>query len=211
MPRTPRADLTGRRFGRWTVESAAPDRVGKSGYHQIMWHCVCDCGTRKVVSGKSLLAGDTQSCGCLMRELVGERARRHGGFGSRLYAVWNSMRQRCNNPHHVSYHNYGGRGIEICKEWDDYEVFREWAVNAGYDEDAKRGVLTLDRIDVNLGYSPDNCRFVDMREQADNRRDSILVEYDGKPTPLSVVADKTGTKYCTLWKRYKRNPNSILQ
>ena len=197
-------DLTGRRFGRWLVVSRAPDNVTACGYHHIMWNCICDCGTEKIVRGKSLRYGISKSCGCLQKEELADRASKHHGFGTRLYAVWNSMRQRCNNPKHHAYQNYGGRGIKICDEWNDYAAFREWAYANGYRDDAERGELTLDRIDVDNGYSPSNCRFVDMKTQAENRRDSIIVTHNGESHPLTVWAEITGQDYTTLWQRYKR-------
>lgn len=198
-----RADLTGKRFEHWFVESKAPDKVLASGYHEIMWNCVCDCGNRKVVRGKSLRGGISTSCGCAQRKGVGDRARRHGGFGTRLYAVWDSMRRRCNNPNCKAYHNYGARGISICDEWDDFAAFRDWAILSGYDESAERGSFTLDRIDVNKGYSPDNCRWCDMRVQANNRRSSISLTYNGETHSLTEWADIIGVDYTTLWKRYR--------
>lgn len=208
-----REDLTGRRFGRLVVEGPAPDKVLKSGYHEPMWICVCDCGKRKVIRGKSLRGGITSSCGCWQRESVGNRARTHGGFGTRLYAVWDSMRQRCLNPAHHAYENYGGRGIRICPEWDDFAVFRTWALAAGYDEYAERGTLTLDRIDVEQGYSPDNCRWSNMREQANNRRMSIRLDYLGESRTLTEWAALIGLDYTTLWKRYNagKSPEEILK
>lgn len=196
-------DLAGKKFGRWLVIGRADDHVTEKGYHHIMWNCICECGTQRVVRGKSLTGGISKSCGCLQKELLSARVGKHHGFGTRLYNIWNSMRQRCNNKNHASYYNYGGRGITICDEWDDFNVFREWALNAGYKEDAPRGQYTLDRIDVNAGYSPDNCRFVNMKEQTDNRRQTIVVEHEGESHPLSVWADLLGEKYCTIWRRYK--------
>lgn len=205
-------DLTGKRFGRWVVEGRAPDHVTEKGYRHIMWDCLCDCGNHKVVRGKSLKYGISTSCGCYCKEVVSKSSTRHGGFGSRLYNVWNSMRQRCNNPHCRSYKNYGGRGIGICREWDDFLVFKEWALNNGYDEDAKRGECTLDRIDVDKGYAPENCRWVSMRAQGNNKRDSIWITYNGENRPLTEWADIVGLDYTTLWKRYKNglNPEQIL-
>lgn len=200
-------DLTGMRFGRWTVESRAEDHIAPSGYKTAMWNCICDCGIRKVVRGKSLRNGISKSCGCLQKELLSDRAGKHRGFGTRLYTIWNSMRQRCNNPHHKSYKNYGGRGIKICDEWDDFATFRKWAIKSGYDETADRGVYTLDRIDVNSGYFPKNCRFINMRAQTNNRRETIFIEHDGTRLPLSEWAEVLGVKYCTLWKRYKQGKN----
>lgn len=202
-------DLTGQKFGRWLVIERAPDKITQRGYHHIMWRCVCECGTEKAVRGKTLTSGESQSCGCLQKELLSQRASKHNGFGTRLYAIWNSMRQRCNNPNHHAYHNYGGRGIQICSEWDDYSVFRDWALSSGYDENASRGEFTLDRIDVDRGYSPDNCRWAGMREQADNRRDSIIVTYNGDTHPLTVWAELLGINYQTLWKQYKQG-KSVL-
>lgn len=202
-------NLTGNRFGRWTAIDAAEDQITAKGYHNKMWKCMCDCGNIKNVRGKTLTSGVSKSCGCLQKELLSERASKHHGFGTRLYAIWNSMRQRCNNPNHNAFNNYGGRGIKVCPEWDDYNVFREWALSAGYDEEAARGEYTLDRVNVNEGYNPKNCRWANMREQADNRRDTIIVQHDGKQYPLSVWAEILGVKYCTLWKQYKQG-KSIL-
>ena len=181
----------------------AEDKILSSGYHERMWNCVCDCGTERVVRGKSLRGGISKSCGCYRDELAGNRNRKHGGFGTRLYAVWNSMRQRCLNPKHPAYHNYGARGILICKEWDDFDAFRKWAYQSGYQDDAERGEFTLDRIDVNAGYSPENCRWADMREQAHNRRDSIVIQYDGSEKSLKDLANEFGIDYTTAWRRYK--------
>lgn len=197
-----RKNLIGSRFGRLTVIDYADDIVSTSGYHTVMWKCICECGNIVTVRGKCLASGDTKSCGCLQREGVSERASKHGGFGTRLYAVWNSMRQRCNNPYNHAYQNYGGRGIRICKEWDDFASFRSWAMSAGYHEDAPRGRYTLDRIDVDGEYSPSNCRWIDMHGQANNRRMSIWLECDGVSKPLTEWADEVGLDYTTLWKRY---------
>lgn len=181
----------------------APDKVLQSGYHEKMWNCICDCGTLKTVRWKSLRGGISKSCGCFQKEELSKRVSKHGGFGTRLYAVWNSMRQRCNNPKHYAYRNYGGRGITICKEWENYSAFREWAISSGYSEDAERGEFTLDRIDVNGSYSPANCRWADMRMQANNRRGSILITYRGVTKPLTEWASDIGIEYATAWKRCK--------
>lgn len=139
--------------------------------------------------------------------------RKHGGFGTRLYNIWDSMRQRCNNPNDTAYHNYGGRGIRICEEWDDFSVFREWAYATGYDDNAPQGVCTLDRTDVDGMYSPDNCEWKSMRYQSNNKRNTVFVEYEGVRKSLSEWADELGVKYQTLWRRYRRGlpPEKILK
>lgn len=209
MPR----DLTNMKFGRWTVLSRADDKVLSSGYHVIMWNCRCDCGNLGIVRGKSLTGGISKSCGCYQRELMGKRASKHGDAGTRLYAIWNSMRQRCNNTRSRAYANYGGRGIKICDEWNDYAVFRDWAMQSGYDPNAIRGEMTLDRIDVNGDYSPYNCKWSNMQEQARNRRESINLTYNGETHALTEWANIVHMDYTTLWKRYRQNlnPEAILK
>ena len=135
-------------------------------------------------------------------------ARRHGGFGSRLYAIWDSMMQRCNNKNCRAYKNYGARGISVCEDWYDFECFRSWAIESGYREDAARGEMTIDRINVDGEYSPTNCRWCDMREQANNRRSTLYLEYDGTVHTLSEWADITGIKYQTIYARYKRGKSA---
>lgn len=178
-------DLIGNRYGRLVVISRAEDHICPSGYRTSMWNCLCDCGKTKAIRGKSLVYGVTKSCGCLAKEKVSDRASKHHGFGTRLYAVWNSMRQRCNNEKHRSYGNYGGRGIRICKEWDDFSVLRDWAIRAGYDPLDDRDIYTLDRIDVDGDYTPENCRWVDMRGQANNKRNTIYLIHNGCKHSLS--------------------------
>jgi len=161
-------DLTGQRFGRLEVIERHP---GGGHKQHVMWRCICDCGKQTTVNGYSLRSGATTSCGCYGREQASETNKKHGGSRrERLYRVWCSMRNRCENPYDKNYEYYGGRGIKVCAEWADYAAFREWALSNGYNPDAPHGQCTLDRIDVNRGYCPDNCRWVDMKAQANNRR-----------------------------------------
>lgn len=172
-------DLTGMKFGRLFVDSLDVEAYNSGVRKKAMWRCVCDCGNVVTVRGSSLTGGISKSCGCLQKEGMSQRASKHHGFGTRLYNIWNSMRQRCNNPNNHAYHNYGGRGIKICPEWDDFAVFREWAISAGYDESAPRGQCTIERINVNGDYSPENCKWATMMEQSKNKRNNVFLEYNG--------------------------------
>lgn len=167
-------DLTGRRFGRLEVIQIADELFypSKDG-HRVkvtVWECRCDCGNKVNVRSGHLATGHTQSCGCKRSETASSAMRVDGRSKERLYRVWGGMMSRCYRAYTNGYQNYGGRGIKVCDEWHDYPKFREWAYSHGYDQYAKQGQCTLDRIDVNGDYEPDNCRWLPMSEQLKNKR-----------------------------------------
>lgn len=186
-------DISGNKYGRLTVIEFAG--IGKE--NRAMWRCKCDCGNEIVVIGKSLRSGNTRSCGCLVLDdarMKNERyIKKHGKTDTRLFRVWASMKSRCYNPKAINYADYGGRGITICDEWsNNFEAFFDWALSQGYDPEAKRGQCTIERIDNAKGYTPDNCRFATAREQANNRRSTRFVTYNGIRRSLSEWARHYG-------------------
>ena len=159
-------DLTGQRFGKLV----ALEKISKPSKNRkyTFWKCQCDCGNIKEIRTSSLVEGESQSCGCKEGTWKHGMATRTGK--TRLYEIWKGMRSRCNRPKDTSFRNYGGRGIRICIEWDDFKKFYEWSMQNGYDPEAERGKCTIDRINNNGNYEPDNCRWVDMKVQCSNRR-----------------------------------------
>lgn len=195
-------DLTGKRFGRWTVIGRAEDRVTAKS-REIMWNCVCECGKQKVVKGGSLKSGKSVSCGCYSAEVTSAMlVKRHRDnqqeivrTKERLHNTWTSMIQRCTNKNHKYYHYYGGRGITVCDEWKkDYLEFRKWAIANGWKEG-----LTLDRINNDFPYCPENCRFATKKEQANNRRNNRYVEIKGERRTIAEWADILGVTHARIW------------
>lgn len=181
-------DLTGLKFGHWTVLRRA-ENIGK----QAAWLCRCDCGTERTVQGTSLKCGLSKSCGCKKSE---NHFKTHGESNSRLYRIWLQMKHRTSNPANHKYGDYGGRGIRVCTEWQTFEPFLKWAKENGYADN-----LQIDRLNVDGNYEPTNCRWVTRKVNMLNRRNTILITFKGETKPLLIWCEELGVPYCTVYSR----------
>lgn len=185
--------LEGKHFGRLLVVKQA----GHASDGSSVWLCRCDCGNESLVKGYKLKNGVTKSCGCLRRDLRRQALTTHGQARTRLYKIWLGMKQRCADPNSANYHYYGGRGVGICSEWlNSFKTFQTWAAETGYQKN-----LTLDREDVNGDYTPGNCRWATVKEQANNKRNNRLVTYNGETKTVSQWADVSGLRHTTICAR----------
>lgn len=186
-------------FGNLTVTSYSRKERRKNwrGYFHY-WTCICACGNETEVLHEHLLSGHTKSCGCYKVEKVIQRSTKHGGAGTRLYNMWIRLKERCYNSRNQDYKYYGARGIRVCDEWrNDFEAFQDWAMKNGYNDE-----LTIERIDVNGNYTPDNCRFATMKEQNRNKRNNIVVSLNGKERLFIEICDKFGLDPIKARQRY---------
>lgn len=193
-------DLSGMRFGRLTAVEPLYRRRNIT-----IWKCLCDCGNEKTVQSNNLLNRHTQSCGCLQKERAAETYKTHGLTKTRLYRTWRHMVERCTSQNSKQYANYGGRGITVCNNWMKFPRFLEWAMSSGYTDD-----LTIERIDNNRGYSPENCRWATPFEQASNKRSNHTFTIGGVTDTMTNWARKFGIKpntvFCRLhkgWSEYE--------
>lgn len=197
----------GQRFGRLTVIGLdhQEEYHRKDGQKEFsyFYKLKCDCGNIIIREKKNLARGFIKSCGCLAKEVSSKMLITHGKTNTRLFNIWQSMKIRCFVKTEKVYQNYGARGITVCNEWkDDFMSFYNWAINNGYKKD-----LSIDRIDNNGNYEPNNCRWVDAKVQARNTRQNINITYNGKTQCISAWAEELNIKKEILYWRFKKNWN----
>jgi hypothetical protein len=188
-----RSDLTGKKFGRWTaLEYVGLVRGARR------WRCACECGNTKEVNTKELLQGRTNSCGCLAAELSSKRRFVHGLSNSKIHRIWSHILTRCLNSNNKDYPRYGGRGITICERWMNFENFLE---DMGI---PPTDLHSIDRERVNGNYEPGNCRWATAKEQARNRRNSLIVSHNGISVTAAEWDESLGFFRGTVAKRIRK-------
>lgn len=188
-------DISGQKFGRWTALHQVENGMGG----EKRYLCRCQCGTEKILRRSSLVSGNSKSCGCFAKDVARQLCTTHGGSGTRLYRIWAGIVQRCcNDTGDYEWEKYGGRGIRICDEWRQFSSFRDWALSSGYSDS-----LSIDRIDNNGDYSPDNCRWASIYEQNNNKRTSKFISYSGETGTIREFADRYGLAYSCLYERLR--------
>ena len=191
-------------------------------YGKRCFKCRCDCGREKLCIPTNVIDGTVKSCGCMHRKLSRRASIKHGayyyGHPERLYRVYRGMIDRCYNKNNSNYENYGERGITICDEWkSNYENFRSWAIQSGYDESKSRKEQSIDRIDNSKGYSPDNCRWTTATIQRKNQRPhkehkkNALVLFNGKQISKKILCNEYGISVEMFNYRVNRKGMSVLE
>lgn len=189
------ADFSGKKFGKLKVNRLVEVKDGIS-----YWECTCDCGNVGIFSSKSLYK--RKSCGCVKNGWKIENKEnmlKHGYCFHKAYSIWSNMIARCENPNCKEYKYYGARGILVCEEWKNVKSFCEWADNSGFSEG-----LTIERIDVNGNYEPNNCKWIERKEQAWNKRNTIKIFYEGKEISLAKLCNQLGLNYAVVRDRWYR-------
>ena len=190
-------DITGQTFGRLTVEKRHSNRSVSGG---VLWECLCECGNKTITRSDTLREGRGASCGCLNKEIVSKKGKKHGLHNTPTYRTWTTMKQRCQNPNNPNYKNgYGGKGITVCKEWEEFGNFLR-------DMGERPNSMTLDRIDYTKRYSKDNCRWATIEEQARNKKSNRFYTIQDKTQCLTDWSTELGIPFTTLHYRLKRLP-----
>lgn len=194
--------MVGNKFGKLTVIKES----GRTRNRSITWECKCDCGKIVIVDGVSLRNGHTSSCGCNRYRKLNN----HSIVHKRLYQIWASMKDRCSNSNSKNFKWYGGKGIKVCEEWkNSFDSFCMWALENGYQEDAQRGLYTIDRINPDGNYEPSNCRFVDTKTQSRNKSTTSYLTYNNVTKPLVDWADEVGILATTIDSRIRKHGWSV--
>lgn len=185
----------GDKFNHWTIIDANPQIIYRRSGSIQGYLCECDCynKTQKIVDKYGLFSGHSTSCGCTRRKT-------HGLSHTKFYQQYYGMIKRCELKTHKEYKYYGERGIKVCEEWRcNFQNFYQWAINNGYEDG-----LTIDRIDVNGDYCPENCRWIPLKDQMSNKRNNIVLEYDGKSMTIKQWSkqNNVSVSYETLLRRY---------
>ena len=195
-------EIIGKKFNKLTVLSY-DSTVG----YEHFYLCECECTNKRVVERRMLLNNKTKSCGCMNKEIFKEsnekkRKYKNAKDGDRILTTWRGMKSRCYNVNNKSYIDYGARGITMCNEWlESFDEFYEWAMNNGYTDE-----LTIERIDYNGNYEPNNCKWVTKKAQNRNTRKSIIVCYNGEDIQLTDLLERLGIseRYHLVYKRLRR-------
>lgn len=183
-------DLTGKKFNKLTVLTRDFSKVGRA-----YWICQCECGNKISVRSDFLKSGNTKACGCMHKKHNQAKQGNH----SRIYNTYNDMKKRCFNPNNKSYKWYGGNGISVCDEWlgeNGFINFYNWAMQNGYSDN-----YTLDRIDSTKNYSPENCRWVEWKIQANNKKNNIIISYNGEKDSLANWCRRLNLNYSKVRQR----------
>lgn len=190
-------NLVGQRFGRLVVI----ERNGSGPHGRVMWLCRCDCGNLPSVQALYLCNGQTNSCGCLKKQMDLVKILKNKTHGMRwmpIYSVWLSMMDRCNNPNYASFHRYGGRGISVCKRWRKFEAF---FADMGHPPPG----LTLDRTDNDGNYEPSNCAWVTRKAQGINRTNTKFITLCGNKVPLTEACRDMGINRGSINSMHRRH------
>lgn len=195
----------GQQYGRLTVIKRADDYVSPKGRHIARFKCKCECGKIFYATSSNILGGRTKGCGCIMHSGTWGRSYIDGRCKERIYHIWTGMKDRCYNKNNQAYKHYGGKGIGLCDEWiNDYPAFRTWAIKNGY-----KSNLTIERIDTDKGYCPENCKWIPRSEQPRNTAQNRWITYNGKTMILVDWAKELGMNSRTLSSRLNKMHLSV--
>ena len=188
-------DYINKTYGYWTIISSAKSKSRKKSFL-----CRCKCGNERVVNLDTLLLGKSQSCGCFHREMMKNKLTTHGQTGNRIMTIYFDIKNRCYCENNNRFKDYGARGIKMCEEWkNNSSLFVEWAFANGYSDE-----LSIDRIDVDGNYCPENCRWITIKEQSQNKRNSIKFTFFGITKNLKQWCECINEDYAKMYARHYR-------